>query len=297
MDQTGIFYLIGERVDVLNNSPYVEGIIENDYEVIYMTDMVDEYIVDIIFNYKDIPLICLTREKFNVSLNPESEADYKEVEEMYKDVCKDCCQLLENQVTEVRISKRLIESPCCILNNIYGMSPNMERIVRSQENFKKSADLLNRKVFEINPNHVLIHALHEFHAESVENDSTIKRMSFENLTKLLYDTALLRGGIPLYRPNEFVENIYSMIAFSLDIKDSCIQDPEEISVHLPPPDEFASPPIDSSCGLEETLESSPVPDPPSELSTDSDDCADSTDSADCADPPSEFSAVADSTDS
>lgn len=225
-EQPAIFYITGERSDELSKTPYVEGILDNNYEIIYMTDMVDEYIVDSICNYRKYPLVSITREDIPIDLDPELKSVYKEVEESYEGVCSNLLKLLENQVSKVRISRRLTESPCVALSTIMGMSPNMERIIRSQDCFKKTASLLNRKILELNPNHILIHALHELHDEN-------KKEAFNKLGNLLYETCLIAGGIQLYKPNDFVETIHSMIAYNLNINEDCVKDPDEIDVHLP----------------------------------------------------------------
>ena len=225
-DQPAIFYITGERSDELSKTPYVEGILDNNYEIIYMIDMVDEYIIDSICNYRKHPLISITREDIPIDLDNEIANIYKEVEESYKGVCSDLLKLLENQVSTVRISRRLTESPCVALTTHMGFSPNMERIIRSQESFKKTASLLNRKILELNPNHILIHALHELHDEN-------KKESFNKLGILLYETCLIAGGIQLYKPTDFVETIHGMIAYNLNIKEECIKDPDEIDVQLP----------------------------------------------------------------
>ena len=101
----------------------------------------------------------------------------------------------------------------------------MERIMRTKHSFDDCCEKIEKRVLEINPNNILIHALYELHDESLE--------AFNNMAKLLFQTTLIRCGVPLYRPMEFTNTVYSLMGFCLDIKEEFAKDPDEIEFQLP----------------------------------------------------------------
>lgn len=225
-DQQNIFYLSGERIEELYNSPFLERINDNEIIVLLLTDTMDEYLVKKIKQYRGLNFIDITNENIEIIIDDEqSVQDFIEVEQFYKNILVDIQKLLENGVDDVRISRRLTNSPCILLTQNGGLSPNMERITRTKYSFEECSKNLKKRILEINPNHILAHALYELHTDST--------LSFENLAKLLYQNTLIRCGIPIYRPIEFTNSIFSLMAFCLDIKEEFANDSEELDLQLP----------------------------------------------------------------
>ena len=225
-DQKEIFYLAGERIEELYNSPYLERVNDNEICVLLLLDMIDEYLLRKIRSYKNMIFMDITREDLQIIIDDkQSIDDFTEIEPFYACVKRDLHKLLDNSVEEVRLSLRLVESPAILLTKRNGISPNMERIMRTKHSFDDCCERIEKRVLEINPNNILIHALYELHDESLE--------AFNNMAKLLFQTTLIRCGVPLYRPMEFTNTVYSLMGFCLDIKEEFAKDPDEIEFQLP----------------------------------------------------------------
>ena len=225
-DQKEIFYLAGERIEELYNSPYLEKVNDNEICVLLLLDMVDEYLLRKMRSYKNMIFMDITREDLQIIIDDkQSIDDFTEIEPFYACVKRDLHKLLDNSVEEVRLSLRLVESPAILLTKRNGISPNMERIMRTKHSFDDCCEKIEKRVLEINPNNILIHALYELHDESLE--------AFNNMAKLLFQTTLIRCGVPLYRPMEFTNTVYSLMGFCLDIKEEFAKDPDEIEFQLP----------------------------------------------------------------
>ena len=225
-DQKEIFYLAGERIEELYNSPYLEKVNDNEICVLLLLDMVDEYLLRKMRSYKNMIFMDITREDLQIIIDDkQSIDDFAEIEPFYACVKRDLHKLLDNSVEEVRLSLRLVESPAILLTKRNGISPNMERIMRTKHSFDDCCGKIEKRVLEINPNNILIHALYELHDESLE--------AFNNMGKLLFQTTLIRCGVPLYRPMEFTNTVYSLMGFCLDIKEEFAKDPDEIEFQLP----------------------------------------------------------------
>ena len=225
-DQKEIFYLAGERIEELYNSPYLEKVNDNEICVLLLLDMIDEYLLRKIRRYKNMIFMDITREDLQIIIDDkQSIDDFTEIEPFYACVKRDLHKLLDNSVEEVRLSLRLVESPAILLTKRNGISPNMERIMRTKHSFDDCCEKIEKRVLEINPNNILIHALYELHDESLE--------AFNNMAKLLFQTTLIRCGVPLYRPMEFTNTVYSLMGFCLDIKEEFAKDPDEIEFQLP----------------------------------------------------------------
>lgn len=224
-DQNKILYLAGERIEEMFESPYLERLNDNKICVLLLTDMIDEYLFKKIKSYKDHEFLDITREDIEIILDDEQSAqDFIEVEKFYEGVNKDLKNLLGNAIEEVRLSRRLVNSPSLLLTKKNGVSPNMERVIRSKHSFDECINTIDKRILEINPNHILIHALYEIHDESID--------AFNNMGKILYQTTLIRCGIPLYRPIGFTNSIYGLMAFCLNIDEEYEKDPDEIELQL-----------------------------------------------------------------
>jgi molecular chaperone HtpG len=246
-DQKDIFYLSGERLEELYNSPYLERVNDNEICVLLLLDMVDEYLLKKIGIYKNKVFMDITREDLEIIIDDEQSInDFSEIEKFYSNIKTDIHKLLDNSIEEVRLSLRLTDSPCVLLTKKNGISPNMERIMRVKHSFDDCCGKIEKRVLEINPNHILIHALYELHSESIE--------AFNNMAKLIYQTTLIRCGVPVYRPIEFTNTVHGLIGFCLDIKEEFAKDPDEIELQLPSSKETEN--SDSGGGVGEDLSSS-----------------------------------------
>ena len=131
-NQPGIYYVTGESRKSVESSPFLEKLKKKGYEVIFMTDPMDEYCVQQMKEFEGKKLICTTKEGLKID---ETEDEKKELEDAKKSnekLCKLIKEVLENNIEKVVVSNRLSDSPCVFVTGEYGWSANMERIMKAQ---------------------------------------------------------------------------------------------------------------------------------------------------------------------
>lgn len=212
-NQKHIYYITGENRDQVANSSFVERVKKRGYEVVYMTEPIDEYVVQQMREYDGKTLVSVTKEGLEL---PEDEEEKKKREEdkvKFENLCKVMKNILDNKVEKVVVSNRLVESPCCIVTAQYGWSANMERIMKAQalRDTSTMGYMAAKKHLEINPDHSIVETLRQ-KAEADKNDKAVK-----DLVILLYETALLSSGFTLDEPQVHASRIYRMIKLGLGI--------------------------------------------------------------------------------
>lgn len=234
-NQKHIYYITGENRDQVSNSSFVERVKKRGYEVVYMTEPIDEYVVQQMREYDGKSLVSITKEGLEL---PEDEEEKKKREEdkvKFEGLCKVMKNILDSKVEKVVISNRLVESPCCIVTAQYGWSANMERIMKAQalRDTSTMGYMAAKKHLEINPDHSIVETLRS-KAEADKNDKAVK-----DLVVLLYETALLSSGFALDEPQVHASRIYRMIKLGLGIDEDEPVQIEESSVGDVPPLEGA----------------------------------------------------------
>ena len=146
-DQTTIYYVTGESRPVLEKSPHLEALFERGYEVLFLTDPVDELLVQSVHEYKDKKL--KSAAKGAMELDDKSGEDTKEEQEHYKPLLSYLEEKLKDDIKRAQISKRLTKSPACLTVDEFEESPWMERMLQRG----KGGGPKHRRILEINPNH------------------------------------------------------------------------------------------------------------------------------------------------
>ncbi|KAI8425558.1 hypothetical protein MSG28_011384 [Choristoneura fumiferana] len=230
-NQKHIYYITGENRDQVANSSFVERVKKRGFEVIYMTEPIDEYVVQQMREYDGKSLVSVTKEGLEL---PEDEEEKKKREEdkvKFEGLCKVMKNILDNKVEKVVVSNRLVESPCCIVTAQYGWSANMERIMKAQalRDTSTMGYMAAKKHLEINPDHSIVETLRQ-KADADKNDKAVK-----DLVILLYETALLSSGFALDEPQVHASRIYRMIKLGLGIdEEEPIQVEEPSTGDVPP---------------------------------------------------------------
>nr|QAV53819.1 heat shock protein 90 [Antheraea assamensis] len=230
-NQKHIYYITGENRDQVANSSFVERVKKRGYEVVYMVEPIDEYVVQQMKEYDGKTLVSVTKEGLEL---PEDEEEKKKREEdkvKFEGLCKVMKNILDKKVEKVVVSNRLVESPCCIVTAQYGWSANMERIMKAQalRDTSTMGYMAAKKHLEINPDHSIVETLRQ-KAEADKNDKAVK-----DLVILLYETALLSSGFTLDEPQVHASRIYRMIKLGLGIdEDEPIQVEESSAGDVPP---------------------------------------------------------------
>jgi len=214
-NQPGIYYITGESIQAVERSPFIEKLKKKGYEVIFMTDPMDEYCVQQLKDYDDKKLICATKEGLKMEEDEEEKKAFEEAKAKTEGLCKLIKEILEDKVEKVVVSNRLAQSPCVLVTGEYGWSANMERIMKAQalRDTSMSAYMSSKKTMEVNPDHSIIQALTQ-KAEKDAKDKTVK-----DLIWLLYDTSLLTSGFSLNEPTVFAGRIHRLIKLGLDIEE------------------------------------------------------------------------------
>merc|ERR1711942_563080 len=214
-NQKDIYYITGESKDVVSASSFVETLKKRGLECIYMTEPIDEYVVQQLKEFDGKNLVSVTKEGLEL---PEDEEEKKKKEadkEKFEPLCKVMKDILDKKVEKVVVSSRLVTSPCCIVTSQYGWTANMERIMKAQalRDTSTMGYMAAKKHLEINPDHPIVENLRQ-RAEADKNDKSVK-----DLVLLLFETALLSSGFSLEDPAVHAKRIHRMIKLGLGIDD------------------------------------------------------------------------------
>jgi len=203
--QPGIYYITGESVKSLENSPFVDKIKKRGWEIIYMCDAIDEYIIQHLSKYQDVKLINVSKDDLEIP------ADSNETEQLdninSEELCKRIKEVLGDRVDTVKVTNK-IESQPAIITNPMGMSANMERIMKAQALSNKNPmmmGMLSKKSMEINPSHLIWTKV-----SGLLNDST-QSESIGQLVEIVYESALLSSGYQVDDINGYLKKVYSQI--------------------------------------------------------------------------------------
>merc|ERR1712095_217902 len=131
-NQKDIYYITGESKEVVAASAFVERLKKRGLEVVYMTEPIDEYVVQQLKEFDGKNLVSVTKEGLEL---PEDEEEKKKKEAdkaKFEPLCKVMKDILDKKVEKVVVSNRLVSSPCCIVTSQYGWTANMERIMKAQ---------------------------------------------------------------------------------------------------------------------------------------------------------------------
>merc|ERR1712043_144335 len=211
-NQKDIYYITGESKDVVGSSSFVETLKKRGLECLYMTEPIDEYVVQQLKEFDGKNLVSVTKE--GLELPEDEEEKKKEADKAkFEPLCKVMKDILDKKVEKVVVSNRLVSSPCCIVTSQYGWSANMERIMKAQalRDTSTMGYMAAKKHMEINPDHGIIENLRQ-RAEADKNDKSVK-----DLVMLLFETGLLSSGFSLEDPQIHAQRIHRMIKLGLGI--------------------------------------------------------------------------------
>lgn len=211
--QKQIYYITGESKDQVSNSAFVERVKKRGFEVIYMTEPIDEYCVQQLKEYDGKTLVSVTKEGLELPEDEEEKKKFEEQKTKMENLCKVMKDILDKRVEKVVVSNRLVTSPCCIVTSQYGWTANMERIMKAQalRDTSTMGYMAAKKHLEINPDHSIVESLRQ-KADADKNDKSVK-----DLVMLLFETSLLTSGFSLEDPGVHSSRIYRMIKLGLGI--------------------------------------------------------------------------------
>ena len=211
--QKDIFYITGESRASVATSPFIESLKKKGYEVLYLVDPIDEYMVQQMKDYDDKKLKSVTKEGLDIDESEDEKKKREEEKAKFESLCKLMKEILGDKVEKVVLGTRIDESPCVLVTSEYGWSANMERIMKAQalRDSSTSSYMVSKKTLELNPKHQIIDELRK-KADADQSDKTVK-----DLVWLLYETAILTSGFSLDEPQNFASRIHRMIKLGLSI--------------------------------------------------------------------------------
>jgi molecular chaperone HtpG len=199
-DQKYIYYASGDSVAKVDLLPQTEALKERDYEILYLTEGVDEFALKILAKYNDKEFKSVSDNDLGLETEEEKETAKKLVEEN-KDLLNTMKDDLGDEVKQVIVSQKLKSHPVC-LSTDGALSIEMEKVLNSMPGEEKG-NVKAQRVLELNANHPVFTKLQELYKEDPEK---LKKYS-----KLLYNQALLIEGVPISDPVAFSNAICDLM--------------------------------------------------------------------------------------
>src|SRR5579875_1275461 len=187
--QEQIFYATGTSREQLLKSPHLEAFKAKGYEVLLLTDPVDELWVGSVSEFDGKPLQSVAKGEVDLDSDDEkSEAEREEQEKEFAGLLAWLTETLSDHVKQVRLSTRLTESPACLITDAFGITPALARLYRASGQVVP----VSKRILELNPHHPLVTGLQQAHKERGGEDPSLAQTA-----ELLYGAALLaEGDIP-----------------------------------------------------------------------------------------------------
>jgi molecular chaperone HtpG len=202
--QKEIYFITGTSRAAVENSPHLEICRKKEYEVLYLTDPIDEWLVQSLHEYEGKKLKSVLSGKLEIESEEEEKAQgekKKEAEKQYGDLLAFIKEKLNDRIQEVRLSGRLTDSACCLVADEYGMNANMERILKSMNQEVPES----KRILELNPDHAITKIMQKLFDKDKGN------RKLDDYCELLFDQALLTEGSPIKDPLRFTKLISELM--------------------------------------------------------------------------------------
>lgn len=195
-DQTAIYYITADTLAAAQASPHLEGFRKRGFEVLLLTDRIDEWVVAHLHEFEGKKLENVAAAQVELDEKVET-ADAIKNKQDYESVLERVAKLLNTKIETVRLSKRLTDSPSCLTEGTNGMSRRMEKM------FQQAGEKISysKPVLELNAEHPLVQSL-----KGLTDDET-----FEDFAELLYGQAVLAEGGQLDNPAAFVKRLNKLV--------------------------------------------------------------------------------------
>ena len=200
--QDEIYYILGEKLESIERSPQLEGFKARGLEVLFLSDTIDSFWLQQVSDFKGKKLVSVTKGTIDLDkFETEKKADEKPEEKndiSMTELLGALSDELKKEVKQVRLSKRLTDSPVCLIADDGAVDMHMERMLKIQQNYEPAN---NKKILEINEKHVLIQQLAAL-AQAGKDSPALK-----DAARLLYDQACIIQGEPVNDPASFVKRM------------------------------------------------------------------------------------------
>ncbi|XP_074593939.1 heat shock protein 90 Gp93 [Brevipalpus obovatus] len=222
--QEHIYYIAGSSYDEVASSPFVERLLKKGYEILYLTDAVDEYCISALPEFEDKKFQNIAKDGLKLD---EGQDKLETLKTQFEPLTKWLeSEVLKDKISKATVSQRLHESPCALVASQFGWTGNMERLAISNAH-SKSNDitrdfyLSQKKTLEINPRHPLMKELLR-RVEADKDDPTARNMAL-----LMHETAILRSGFLLQDTASFAARVEGLLRNTLGVDEKATVDEEE----------------------------------------------------------------------
>lgn len=203
-DQKDIFYVAGESRALIERSPHVEALRARDYEVLYLSDAVDELLARALPEFDGRRLRSAGKGEIDLGDGAEREREAQEQTDRLAELLAGVAKLLDGKVRDVRVSRRLTTSVSCLTSDESAYSPHIERLLNGKGAPRQ------RRTLELNPTHPIVSSLHE----RFRHDRTDPLIAAA--AEVLFGAALLAEGSDLPEPGAFNEQLAQLLLAALD---------------------------------------------------------------------------------
>lgn len=194
-DQKHIYFITGDSLNVLQNSPYLEKVRAKGYEVLFCIDPVDEWVMDSFGDYKEFKFQSITKGELDIDTPEEKEAQ-KGLKEKYQPLLDVIMKVLGEHIKEVKTSDRLTNSPACLVADQHDPSAHMMRLMEKMGQSSQTP----KRILEVNLSHPLFEKM-------MEAPANIQ----EKWAEILFYQALIFEGSALPNPKRFSEHISELM--------------------------------------------------------------------------------------
>lgn len=228
--QEQIFYVAGSSYDEVSKMPFVERLLSKGYEVLYLTDAVDEYTLSNLPDFEGKRFQNVAKEGLDLDKSPKAASYKKALESKYKKLISYMQDTtLKGKVSKVVLSDRLSESPAALVATAFGWTGNMERLAKSNAHSKtkdvtRDYYLQQKKILEINPHHPIIKEL----LKRVEDNDGDEKA--DETINLLFATATVRSGYMLTDTEDFGKRLERLIRSDLNVPQDAQVEEEELDI-------------------------------------------------------------------
>jgi molecular chaperone HtpG len=199
--QEAIYYVLGESLRSVESSPHLEELRRRGYEVLYMTDPVDEWAAEALRTFEGKSLVSAMRAELKLEETDEQKKTKEAKQEELGPLLARMKEVLGDKVVDVRVSDRLTDSPACLVLKGAGPHGYVDRLLRERGREAPKA----KRIFEINAGHPVIEHLRA----AASNAAATEKVN--DWISVLYDQALLTEGSALEDPNRFARLVTSLL--------------------------------------------------------------------------------------
>ncbi len=201
-EQEHIYYIVAESRQMALASPALEIFKSKGFDVLLMTDPVDEFILQNLMQYDKKYLKSANKGELEIEKDPDAEEKaLEEATKKYQKLMDFIFNKLQDKLSAVRLTRRLTDSACCLVGESNSISPQLERMLKAMN----QAPPESKRVLELNPNHPVVEVMQSL----IDEDPASEKLN--QYTDLLYGEALLTEGSPLPDPLAFVKNISALM--------------------------------------------------------------------------------------